>query len=92
MSDRNTGCSPLNAENNQGVTYDVIFAYAHEKINILLSVLNIFISVFYEFNLKTQGFVSHHRNVQVFAKCNVCISAIQLFYIQRCPGFLPTSK
>ena len=27
-----------------------------------------------------------HRNVRVLAKCNVCISAIQMFYIQTCPG------
>ena len=33
-----------------------------------------------------------HRNVRVIAKCNVCISAIQLFYIQTCPCFFPISK
>ena len=52
------------------------------------------------FYLNTQGFVylefvkyqlGHHRNVQVFAKCNVFMSAIKLFYIQICPGFLPIS-
>ena len=51
--------------------------------------------------MNTQGFVylefvkyqlGRHRNVQVFVKCNVCISAIQLFYIRTCPGFLPISK
>ena len=98
MSDRKTGYSPLNAENNRGVTNDVMFAYMHTKINILLSVLSIFFLSFYDFNLNTQGFVyfecvkyqlSLHRNVHVFAKCNVCI---QLFYIQTCPGFLPRSK
>ena len=36
------GYSPLNAENNRGVTNDVIFTYAHEKINFLFSVLSIF--------------------------------------------------
>ena len=35
----------------------VMFAYAREKLNILLSVLGMF-SFFYDFNLNTQGFVS----------------------------------
>ena len=83
-----------------------MFAYVHSEINILLSVLSIFIYLFiylfiFMFNLNTQGlvyieFVKYrlglHRNVQVFAKNNVCISAIQLLYIQTCPGFLPVSK
>ena len=30
----------LNAENYRGVTNDVMFVFAHEKINILLSVLS----------------------------------------------------
>ena len=55
MSDRN---SNLNAENNRDVTNDVMFAYANEKISILLSVLSILFSVFsYDFILNTQGFV-----------------------------------
>ena len=49
--------SPLNAENNRGVTNDVMYAYMHTKINILLSVLSIVFSLFYDFNLNTQGFV-----------------------------------
>ena len=32
------------------------------------------------------------RNMQVFAKSNVYLSAIQLFYIQECPNCLPLSK
>ena len=52
MSDRKTGYSPLNADNNQGVTNDVMFAYGHMKINILISVLSIFFFfLFYDFNL-----------------------------------------
>ena len=35
------GYSPLNAENNQGVTNDVMFAQSQEKINILVSVLSV---------------------------------------------------
>ena len=79
-----------------------MFAYVNMKINILLSVLSIFFFLsFYDFNQNTQGFVNSefvkfqlglHTNVQGFAKCNVCISAIHLFYIQICPGFLPISK
>ena len=89
------------------VTNGDMFEYVQEKINILLSVLSIFFLFFfffffYDFNLNTQGFVylkfvlyqpGLHRNVQAFAKCNVCISSIQLVsYIQICPGFLPISK
>ena len=57
MSDRKTGYSPLNAENNRRVTNDVMFAYVHTKIIILQSVLSIFSFFFYDFNLNTQGFV-----------------------------------
>ena len=46
--------TPLNAENNIGVTFDVIVAYAHEKINILDSVLNIILIFFYDVNLNSQ--------------------------------------
>ena len=88
-------------KNKPGVTNDVMFAYVHEKMNILLSVLSIFFSLFYDCNLNTQCFVylefvkyqlGLHRNVQVFVKCNVYIYTIQLFYIQTCPDFLPISK
>ena len=88
-------------ENNRGVTNDVMFALSHEKRNILFSVLSILSFFFYDFNLNTQGFVCSeivkyqlniHRNVRVLTKCNVYIPAIQLFYIQTCPGFLPISK
>ena len=41
MSDRKTEYSPLNAENNRGVCNDIMFAYVHTKINILLSVKSI---------------------------------------------------
>ena len=101
MSDRKTGYSPLNAEHNRCVTNDVMYAYAHEKTNILLSVFSILYLSFYDLNLNTQGFeylefdkyqLGLYRNVQVFAKCNVCISAIQLFYIETCPCFLHISK
>ena len=34
-----------------------MFAYEHEKINILLSALSIFSFLLYDFNLNTQGFV-----------------------------------
>ena len=92
----------MSDKKNRDVSNDVIFAYVHEKINILLSVLSKFVSFFdYDFILNTQGFLylecvkyqlGLQRNVQVFAKCNVCISAIQLFYIQTCPGFRHISK
>ena len=57
MSDRKTGYSPLNADNNRSVTDVVIFAYVHEKINILPSVLNIFFFSCYDLNLNTEGLV-----------------------------------
>ena len=60
-----------------------------EKINILLSLsMSRSIFLFYDFNLNTKGFVyiefvnyqqDLHGNVRVFAKCNVCIAAIQVF-------------
>ena len=93
MSDMKTGYmySPLNAENIRGVTNDVTCAYAHEKMNILLSVWSIFFLLllfsFYYLNLNTQGFVYLEfvkyqlvlqRNVQVFAKCIVCIFATSI--------------
>ena len=53
MSNRKTEHSPLNAENNRGLTDDVTFAFVHTKINILLSILSIF-PFFYDFNQNTQ--------------------------------------
>ena len=47
MPDRKTGYSPLNAEHNQDITEDVMFAHAHENMNILLSVLSIFSFFFF---------------------------------------------
>ena len=49
MLDKKTEYYPLNAENNQRVTNDVMYAYVHEKMNILLSVLSICLS-FYDLN------------------------------------------
>ena len=43
------GYSPSNAENNRGVSNDVMFAYAHMKINILLSVFFFFFTFFFHF-------------------------------------------
>ena len=57
MSDRKTGCFPLNAENNRRVTNEVMFTYAHENINSLFSVLRFGFVLFYDCNLNTQGFV-----------------------------------
>ena len=88
MLGKKTGYSPLNAENNKGVNNDVMFAYVHKKINILLSVLSIFFFLFYDFNLNTQDFVylefvmyqlGLHRNLQVFAKCNVHVYSCFIF-------------
>ena len=68
MSDKKTVYSPLNAENNRGVTSDVMFAYVHEKKNILLSVLSIFSFRFYDFNLNIQCFVYLE-----FVKCRMSL-------------------
>ena len=57
MSDRKTGHSLLHAANSRSVIHGFMFAYAHEKINILLAVLSIFFLSFLLFNLNTQGFV-----------------------------------
>ena len=72
MLDRKIAYSPLNEEASINVTLGLMFAYAHEKINILFSVLSIVSFPFYDFNLDTQGFVylefvkyqpGLHRNV-----------------------------
>ena len=60
MSDRKVGYFSLNVENKRGVTNGVMFAYAHEKINILLSVLSIlsfffFLSCLKKGKRKVQG-------------------------------------
>ena len=47
------GYSSLNAENNRGVTNYFIFAWSHEKINILLSVLRIFFSFLLSTRVRT---------------------------------------
>ena len=41
ISDSKPGYAPWNAENSLSVTFGFIVEYAHEKINILLSVLSI---------------------------------------------------
>ena len=42
----------------RNVTNHITFAYAHEKVNILLSVLSIVVFFFFDgFNQNTQGFV-----------------------------------
>ena len=83
------------------VTNDALDAYAHEKINILFSVLSVFFLSFYDFKLNIQGLVyleivkyqlGLQRNVQGFAKCNVCISTIQLFYVHVRAFFLYWNK
>ena len=43
--------------NNRVVTYDVIFVYAHDKINILFLFWALFLSLVYDFILNTQGFI-----------------------------------
>ena len=98
MPNRKTGYSPLNAESNRGVPNDAICAQENKHSAFWFE--HLFLS-FYDLNLNTQGFVylefvmyqlGLHRNVQVFAKCNVCISAIQLFSVETCPGFFPLSN
>ena len=41
MPDRKKRYFPLNAEYSRSVTHGFMFAFAHEKINILLSILSI---------------------------------------------------
>ena len=50
------GALSLKSGNNRGVANDVMFAYVHEKINILLSVLSIYV-LLNDFNLNIQGFI-----------------------------------
>ena len=48
VSGNKPGYAPLNAENSFSVTFGFIVAYAREKINILVSVLNIIFFLFYD--------------------------------------------
>ena len=45
MSDRKNGYPSLTAENYRGVTNNVMFAYVHEKINILGPVVQSVVSL-----------------------------------------------
>ena len=69
----------------------------------MLSIFELFFSffLFCDFNMNTQSVIylesvkyqlGLHINVQVFVKCNVGISAKQLFDKQTCPGFLPDAR
>ena len=71
------------------------------KINILVSVLNIIFFLFNDVYLNTQEFVyldfvkyqlGLGRNMPVFAKSDIYISAIQLVYIHAYLNYLPISK
>ena len=85
MSDRKTGYSPLYVKNKRDVTNDVMFAYMHKKINILLSVLSIFFSFFYyDFNLNTQGFVLLSINWAPIKTCKFSRNAINAYLLYSC--------
>ena len=96
------GYTPWNADISLSVTFCFIVAYAHEQKKIPVSVFNIIFFLFYDVNMNTQDFVylefvkyqlGLRRNMPVFAKCNVYISAIHLFYTRwSCPNCLPTTK
>ena len=92
VSSSKPGYAPLIAENSLNVTFGFIVAHAHEEINILVFVLNFIFLLFYGVYLNTQHvvyleFVNYQlgvrKNIPVFVKCNVFISAIQLFYIKH---------
>ena len=101
----NSGCklnanNLLNEKKKRSNSTSLLATYAHKKIYILLSILNIVFFLFYDINLHRQNFVylefvkyqlSRRRSMQVFAKFNEYISAMQLFYIQACPNCLPVS-
>ena len=64
--------APLNTENSLSGTFNFKVAYAHEKINILGTVLNIIAFLFFDVNLNTQDFVYlefvkyHKASVETF--------------------------
>ena len=74
-------------------------AHAHVKLNSLISVCSIFLSLL-ELNLNNQGFIylecvkyQLHRNMPAFTKCNLCVSAIHIFFIYRhVQTFFPYQK
>ena len=95
------GCAPLNAENSFSVFLCFIVAYAVEKMNILVSVLNLIVFLFYDINLNAYDFVYLEfvtyklglwRSMQVLAKRNEYISTKQFLCIHECPNCLPVSK
>ena len=80
----------LNAENNRGVNDNVAFAYAHEKMNILLSVLSIFSFYYNDFNLNTNSFTYTERKKKrktkfikvYFMKNSVLIKTVDFILFQ----------
>ena len=53
VSGSKSGHAHLTAENSLNVTFGFIVVYAHEKINTLVSVLNIIFFLFYDVNLNS---------------------------------------
>ena len=88
-------------KHSPSVTFCFIVADAHEKINILVSGLNISFFLCNDVNLNTQDLFMHLefvmyqlgllRNMPDFTIRNICISVV-FSYIQACPNCLPISK
>ena len=72
------------------------FSYAYKKYTFCFPFEHFVSLFFYDFKLNIQGFVyiefvkyqlGLHRNVHVIAKCNICLSAIQLFIYRHDQAF-----
>ena len=84
----------MNTENSLIFTRGIINACVTEGVNILLCVSNIDFLLYYDVGLDDQRFVYSFCELDWASveTCNPCITAIQLFYMQTCPRFLPMSK
>ena len=77
-----TGYSPLNSENNRGVINVVMFAYVHEKINILLSVLIFFSFSFISILTWVHNLLS--INFASIETCKFSRNAMQAYLLYSC--------
>ena len=86
VSGSKSGYAPLNAENGVSVTFGFIVAYANEKTNILVSILNIIFFLFYDIYLNTQ--VLHTWNLSInwvsVDTCQLSRNATYAYLLYNC--------
>ena len=90
--------SPINAENNRGVTNDVTFAYVHEKINVPLSVFSIFAffymiltcthKVLYTYNLLSINWASKRASFREMQRMHICYTVVLYTAMSRLSSYI----